>query len=229
MTHPLSNVLDWLRAGYPDGVPRKDFYPLLALLHRELSDAELEHIAETVIRENPSGGLSPADVHDTIGRRKDAPVTESELRAVSSHLAAAGWPLDDDPDRAHVAERAARTDHATDGTTDLEEPSPEVPIAPDGVSRVQRVLNWLSIGYPTGIPPTDRLPLLALLQRRLTDDEVEQVADRLVSRGAERYPVGRTDAGVAISHYTDSPPTEEELRRVAAELAARGWPLGSQS
>jgi len=34
---------------------------------------------------------------------------------------------------------------------------------------LHRIVNWLRVGYPQGIPPTDYMPLLALLSRRLTN------------------------------------------------------------
>ena len=37
----FENVLRWLRAGYPDGVPPKDYYPVLALLKRSLTEDEV--------------------------------------------------------------------------------------------------------------------------------------------------------------------------------------------
>ena len=36
----FQSVLGWLHSGYPDGVPRTDYYPLLALLKRALSEDE---------------------------------------------------------------------------------------------------------------------------------------------------------------------------------------------
>ena len=41
----LSSIVDWLRAGYPDGVPEHDYLPLFALLASQLSEDELESIA----------------------------------------------------------------------------------------------------------------------------------------------------------------------------------------
>ena len=37
-TNYLQLVLNWLHKGYPDGVPATDYYPLLALLSRTLSE-----------------------------------------------------------------------------------------------------------------------------------------------------------------------------------------------
>ena len=49
-----------------------------------------------------------------------------------------------------------------------------------------RVLNWLEAGYPEGVPPQDRFPLIALLQRRLTDDQTRQIVHDLTSPSALR-------------------------------------------
>lgn len=53
----VARVVDWLRAGYPTGLPDQDFVPLVALLRRRLSDAELGEVARLLARE----GVLPAD------------------------------------------------------------------------------------------------------------------------------------------------------------------------
>ena len=42
----LKKVVDWLRAGYPEGVPDVDYIPLFALLGSELSNHDVELIAD---------------------------------------------------------------------------------------------------------------------------------------------------------------------------------------
>jgi hypothetical protein len=83
------------------------------------------------------------------------------------------------------------------------------------------IVAWLRAGYPEGIPPTDYFPLLALLSRRLTDDEVKDVAQELMQRG----DFDQVDIGVAITQLTDRLPAPEDIERVRARLAAKGWPL----
>lgn len=34
----MKAVLDWLRSGYPEGIPEKDHFAVLALLRRRLGD-----------------------------------------------------------------------------------------------------------------------------------------------------------------------------------------------
>ena len=83
------------------------------------------------------------------------------------------------------------------------------------------VVSWLRAGYPEGVPPHDYLPVLALLSRRLTSDEVKAVASELRQRG----DVDQVDIGVAITQITDELPSSDDIERVRKRLAAKGWPL----
>jgi Protein of unknown function (DUF3349) len=83
------------------------------------------------------------------------------------------------------------------------------------------VIAWLHAGYPEGIPPTDYFPVLALLSRRLTNDEVKAVASELMQRGGFDH----IDIGVVITQFTDELPAPEDIERVRQRLAAKGWPL----
>lgn len=83
------------------------------------------------------------------------------------------------------------------------------------------IVNWLRAGYPEGIPPTDYFPLLALLSRRLSDDDVKVVARELMRRDG----FDEIDILVAITRVTDQLPAPEDVERVRQRLAAKGWPL----
>jgi hypothetical protein len=83
------------------------------------------------------------------------------------------------------------------------------------------IVAWLRAGYPEGIPPTDYFPVLALLTRRLSNDEVKVVARELMQRG----DFDDVDIGVLITQLTDQLPSPEDIERVRARLAAKGWPL----
>jgi hypothetical protein len=83
------------------------------------------------------------------------------------------------------------------------------------------IVAWLHAGYPEGIPPTDYFPLLALLSRRLTNDEVKAVAGELMRRG----DFDQIDIGTLITQITDELPSPEDVQRVRQRLAAKGWPL----
>ena len=94
-------------------------------------------------------------------------------------------------------------------------------------ARLRGVVNWLLEGYPTGVPPKDYIPLLALLRRRLTEDEVRAIADEV----ARRWPDGTaTDIGVSISRITDALPSPEDVARVEEHLNSHhGWPEAEAS
>jgi hypothetical protein len=83
------------------------------------------------------------------------------------------------------------------------------------------VVTWLRAGYPDGIPPTDYFPVLALLSRRLSNDEVKLVARELMQRG----DFDHVDIGVLITQLIDELPSPEDVERVRERLAAKGWPL----
>ena len=83
------------------------------------------------------------------------------------------------------------------------------------------IIEWLRAGYPEGIPPTDYFPVLALLTRRLSNDEVKVVAREVMHRPG----FDDTDIAVLITRITDQLPSPEDIERVRARLAAKGWPL----
>ena len=83
------------------------------------------------------------------------------------------------------------------------------------------VVAWLRAGYPEGIPPTDYFPVLALLSRRLSRDEVKAVARGLMQRDG----FDEIDIGVLITQMTDHLPSPDDIERVRERLAAKGWPL----
>jgi hypothetical protein len=83
------------------------------------------------------------------------------------------------------------------------------------------VVAWLRAGYPEGIPPTDYFPVLALLSRRLGNDDVKVVAHELMRQGN----FDDVDIAVLITQITDELPSPEDVERVRERLAAKGWPL----
>jgi hypothetical protein len=87
---------------------------------------------------------------------------------------------------------------------------------------LQSVVNFLRAGYPEGVPERDYQPLLALLRRRLTEDELREVVDGLSASGdkASAAAICRAIEGVIQGQAT-----EQDIARVRAHLAAGGWPL----
>jgi len=91
---------------------------------------------------------------------------------------------------------------------------------------VARMVAFIRAGYPQGVPETDYVPLLALLRRRSSDDEVAAVATQLAARG--EMNIDAADIGVAITRITDELPSQADLDRVQRRLETIGWP-GSTS
>jgi hypothetical protein len=204
----LASVLNWLRKGYPQGVPPKDYFPLLALLKKRLSDAEVDAVIADL---ESSGVLVPdrAALAQAIERVAHQEPDDEDVALVAARLAAAGWPLAEvavplggnevmaqDPDAANTAARPAL---------------------------LASILGWLRLGYPQGVPAQDYIPLLALLRRRLSDDETVWVAKEILASG--HAPVGAADIGVLISKVTNEMPSEDDVQRVREHLEAAGWPV----
>ena len=62
----LSDVLGWLHKGYPEGVPQKDYFPLLALLKRSLTEEQVVKAAQAILKENESDTVSEEEIHDAV-------------------------------------------------------------------------------------------------------------------------------------------------------------------
>jgi hypothetical protein len=91
------------------------------------------------------------------------------------------------------------------------------------------VIRWLQVGYPDGVPGPDQVPLLALLRSTpLSADQLKEVVGSLTRKGSPAAADGVIDGNEiaqTISELTRRDPGPENVRRVAATLAAAGWPL----
>ncbi len=83
------------------------------------------------------------------------------------------------------------------------------------------IVEWLREGYPDGVPEQDYVPLFALLSRRLSEEEVDQVADRLVEDGD--LPIDKTDIAVLITKITNEMPSDRDIDRVRLHLGTGNW------
>jgi hypothetical protein len=87
----LASVINWVRAGYPEGVPDVDYIPLFALLGSQLSDTDVHAIAEEL--ENRSNPESADAIKKAIALVTDHQASDADVARVRSRLAAGGWPL----------------------------------------------------------------------------------------------------------------------------------------
>lgn len=96
MHHPLKAVLDWLRSGYPEGIPEKDHFALLAVLRRRLSDDEIVQVVTLSVEhahETPDRHVDYARVREVVaGIIREEP-SEEDMERVTSRLEEGGWSL----------------------------------------------------------------------------------------------------------------------------------------
>jgi hypothetical protein len=102
-----------------------------------------------------------------------------------------------------------------------------VAITPSSAANFFRsVIQWLQDGYPEGVPAPDRVPLLALLRSTpLSDEEITEVVDSIDEDEPSEANVARDVIADFISDMTNYDAGPENIARVAARLAAAGWPL----
>ena len=88
---------------------------------------------------------------------------------------------------------------------------------------IRSVIRWLQVGYPQGVPGPDQVPLLALLRSTpLTPEQIKEVVANLTEGDGT---VDGNEIAEKISELTHHDAGPENVRRVAATLAAAGWPL----
>jgi len=96
-------------------------------------------------------------------------------------------------------------------------------------SLLSSVLNWLRAGYPEGVPGPDRVPLLALLRATpLTEDQIKEVVREIAEEEAKApagHEIDHDEIEKFIEGVTHHDAGPENIQRVAARLAAAGWPL----
>jgi hypothetical protein len=102
---------------------------------------------------------------------------------------------------------------------------------PTGV--VGRVVGWLRAGYPTGVPEQDYVPLLGILRRSLTPEELEEVVENLVEDAekadADGGSIGHQQLRARIEDLLLGPALPQDLVRVSARLASAGWHAADSS
>jgi len=87
----VANIVSWLRAGYPEGVPEVDYLPLFALLGRHLTEDEVHAIADQLVA---SGDAQSAEaIQAAINSVTRETPLDVDIARVRAHLAAGGWPL----------------------------------------------------------------------------------------------------------------------------------------
>lgn len=90
----FESAVNWIRKGYPEGVPPTDFPPLLALLTRVLNEQEVTDVALQLAREHGvDTPLTEDQIRQAIADVTDVHPSDEDINTVAGRLAAAGWPL----------------------------------------------------------------------------------------------------------------------------------------
>ncbi|GAB77926.1 Protein of unknown function [Austwickia chelonae] len=120
MSFTFRAILDWLRAGYPHGVPREDYIALLGVLQRHLTEQEIVEVVDHLQRHRGLDPISPAQIREAIEDLLKGHATEEDIRRVTAKLATAGWP------ESHAAPRTT----AAPGPQVAEEHEAATPVQP---------------------------------------------------------------------------------------------------
>ena len=89
----LDNVLRWLHDGYPEGVPPKDYFALLALLKRSLTEEEVVRAAQSILKGSDSDTVTEDEIRTAVQAVIEKEPNLEEIHQVASRLASVGWPL----------------------------------------------------------------------------------------------------------------------------------------
>lgn len=87
----LNAIIGWLRAGYPEGVPDVDYVPLFALLGSELTNNQVNAIADELAKESKPGSAE-AIRHAITVVTSDQHPNDADVNRVRARLAG-GSPL----------------------------------------------------------------------------------------------------------------------------------------
>ena len=95
----LMRAVEWLRAGYPAGIPRGDYVALFGLLRRKLTEEEVRKIAQDLAdhSQRTSDPITTHDIEEMINSAVLQEASAEDVARVSARLAAGGWPLADPP------------------------------------------------------------------------------------------------------------------------------------
>lgn len=95
----VQSMINWLRAGYPGGVPGPDRVPLLALLRDSpLTEEQVKEVIRAIVAEEKNAPPGHAIDHDEIQRFIEGVAHHDagpqNVKRVADKLAAAGWTLE---------------------------------------------------------------------------------------------------------------------------------------
>ncbi|OBC02500.1 DUF3349 domain-containing protein [Mycobacterium sp. 852002-40037_SCH5390672] len=81
---------------------------------------------------------------------------------------------------------------------------------------VTSIVAFVRAGYPSGMPATEYVPLVALTHPRLCDDDITPIARDLIA--SRLWPISPVDIGVAITRITNQLPSPDDVSRVQRRI-----------
>ncbi len=217
--YSLRSVLDWLRAGYPEGIPPKDHFALLSVLRRRLTDEDISEILDLSIataHEHPQRHVDYDTLREIIAGVLHEEPTEADLERVTEQLVSGAGRWSPGTTRPSTT-RIPSARHATITPPNRAELIGDASSSPRFdhrmvARRISGRRTRTGLRAAVGTPET-----------QLSDDEVDQVADTLIEEGD--LPVSKTDIAVLITKITNEMPLARDIDRVRVHLEAGGWPL----
>lgn len=94
-------------------------------------------------------------------------------------------------------------------------------------SYLERAVGWLKAGYPQGIPSSDYIPLIAVLRRKMSAEEIQELGQQLTASGL--VPADHIDVGTGYLKITDELASTQELERVTRKLREAGWEIDDEA
>jgi hypothetical protein len=93
LSEVVAKVLAFIHAGYPEGVPPTDYYPLLALLRHRLTEEEVAVIA-AALRPSDGSRVDTGVIRLAVTELTDEAPSAEDLARVRRVLESTGWTAD---------------------------------------------------------------------------------------------------------------------------------------
>ncbi len=101
----------------------------------------------------------------------------------------------------------------------------------DHPNLASRVLHWLRQGYPSGIPNHDTFALFYVLERELTEEDLNELVDLIIGEGESTTlrdkPITREQIGRLITYVHHQRPEKEDIARIQERLKNEGFPTSA--
>lgn len=93
---PAKRLLRWLRAGRPDAVAPGDYVAVIAVLNRDLTEAEAEEVATALLDEGAYDDelITFDEINDMIASKIQEQASQEDIEKVSALLLARGINLE---------------------------------------------------------------------------------------------------------------------------------------